>query len=58
MNALIERNCEEFPTGWWPYGISANRAALDAYLRYFYEQGLSTRRWKIEDLFAADLLDT
>lgn len=58
MNALIERNCEEFPTDWWPYGISANRAALDAYLRYFYEQGLSTRRWKIEDLFAADLLDT
>jgi 4,5-dihydroxyphthalate decarboxylase len=58
MNALIERNGEEFPEDWWPYGISANRAALDAYLRYHYEQGLSTRRWRIEDLFAPDLLDT
>jgi len=58
MNALIERNDQEFPEDWWPYGISANRAALDAYLRYFSEQGLSTRRWRIENLFAADLLDT
>lgn len=58
MNALIERNTEEFPEDWWPYGISANRAALDAYLRYFHEQGLSSRRWSIEDLFAPDLLDT
>ena len=57
-DALIERNGEEFPEDWWPYGISANRAALDAYLRYFQQQGLSTRRWRIEDLFASDLLDT
>jgi 4,5-dihydroxyphthalate decarboxylase len=58
MNALVERNGGEFPEDWWPYGISANRAALDAYLRYHYEQGLSTQRWRIEDLFAPDLLDT
>jgi hypothetical protein len=58
MHALIERNIEEFPEDWWPYGISANRAALDACLRYHYEQGLSPRRWAIEDLFAPDLLDT
>jgi hypothetical protein len=58
MNALVERDREEFPEDWWPYGISANRADLDAYLRYHYEQGLSTRRWRIEDLFVPDLLDT
>jgi hypothetical protein len=58
MHALIERNVEELPEDWWPYGISANRAALDAYLRYHYEQGLSPRRLAIEDLFAPDLLDT
>jgi hypothetical protein len=58
MHALIERNVEELPEDWWPYGISANRAALDAYLRYHYEQGLSPRRWAIEDLFDPDLLDT
>lgn len=58
MNTLVERDREEFPEDWWPYGISANRAALDAYLRYFHEQGLSTRHWRIEDLFVPDLLDT
>jgi 4,5-dihydroxyphthalate decarboxylase len=58
MNALVERNGGEFPEDWWPYGISANRAALDAYLRYHHEQGLSARRGRIEDLFAPDLLDT
>jgi hypothetical protein len=58
MNALVERNSEKFPEDWWPYGISANRVALNAYLRYHYEQGLSTRQWKIEDVFAPELLDT
>ncbi|MEV6113855.1 4,5-dihydroxyphthalate decarboxylase [Streptomyces sp. NPDC052109] len=58
MNALIERNGEEFAEDWWPYGIAANRAALDAILRYHHEQGLTTRRWRIEDVFAAELLDT
>lgn len=58
MNALIERNGEEFPEDWWPYGISANRAALDTYFRYHHEQGLSARRWRIENLFAPALLDT
>jgi 4,5-dihydroxyphthalate decarboxylase len=58
MNALVERNGQEFPEDWWPYGIAANRTTLDAYLRYHYEQGLSTRQWRIEDVFAPELLDT
>jgi hypothetical protein len=58
MNALVERNDAAFPEDWWPYGISANRAALDAYLRYHHEQGLSTRKWKVEDVFASELLET
>jgi 4,5-dihydroxyphthalate decarboxylase len=39
-------------------GIAANRAALDGYLRCHHEQGLSTRRWTVEDTFARNLLDT
>lgn len=58
MHALVERTLEEFPEDWWPYGISANRAALDAFLRYHHEQGLSTRQWEIDEVFAPDLLDT
>ncbi|MGW4774090.1 4,5-dihydroxyphthalate decarboxylase [Nocardia sp. NPDC004278] len=58
MNALIERNGEQFGDNWWPYGIAANRTALDTYLRYHFEQGLSSRRWRIEDVFAPELLDS
>jgi hypothetical protein len=58
MNALVERNGAEFPEDWWPYGISANQATLDTYLRYHYEQGLSSRRLKIDEVFASELLDT
>jgi hypothetical protein len=28
---------------WWPYGVEANRTAIDTFLRHHYEQGLSTR---------------
>jgi len=58
MNALIERNNEQFAEDWWPYGISANHVTLETYLRYHYEQGLSSRRWKVEEVFAPQLLDT
>ncbi len=43
---------------WWPYGVDANRAALDAVLRYHHEQGLTKRRFNIEDVFVPYLLDT
>ncbi len=56
MNALVERNESQFGEDWWPYGISANRTALETYLRYHYEQGLSSRPWAVEEVFA--LLDT
>lgn len=56
MNALVERDAAEFEDDWWPYGIAANRATLDTYLRYHHEQGLSSRRWTVDEVFA--LLDT
>jgi 4,5-dihydroxyphthalate decarboxylase len=37
---------------YWAYGIEPNRHVLDAFLRYHHEQGLSSRRWALEDLFA------
>lgn len=43
---------------WWPYGVSANRNTLDTYLRYHYEQGLSQRRWTIEEIISPELLAT
>lgn len=43
---------------WWPYGIAANRAALDTFLRYQHEQGLSAHRFTVDEVFAPDLMDT
>lgn len=57
-NALVDDTLAEFGEDWWPYGISANRAALDTYLRYHHEQGLSSRGWRIEEVFAPELLGT
>jgi 4,5-dihydroxyphthalate decarboxylase len=36
----------------WPYGIAANRKAIDALCRYLHEQGFTTRRMRAEELFA------
>ena len=58
MNALVDRNGEEFPEDWWPYGIAANRTALDTCLRYHHQQGLTSRQWRMEEVFAAELLGT
>jgi hypothetical protein len=55
---LLDRNIETLGADWWPYGIAANRKALDAFLRYHYEQGLSKRRWTIEEVFAPAMLDS
>ncbi|MHC4306584.1 MAG: ABC transporter substrate-binding protein [Planctomycetota bacterium] len=35
----------------WPYGIEPNRKTLEALFRYSHEQGLSSRRLSIEELF-------
>jgi hypothetical protein len=58
MNALFERNLQQFGKDWWPYGMAANRAALDANLRYQFEQGLVSHRWTSDEIFLADLLTT
>lgn len=42
----------------FPYGIQANRTMLETIIEYSREQGLTSRTMKIEELFAAELLDT
>ena len=55
---LIERNRALMGRDWWPYGVSANRAAIDAVLRYHHEQGLTRQRFTCEDIFVHSLLNT
>jgi hypothetical protein len=39
----------------WPYGIAPNRKAVETYLRYHHEQGLS-RLYAIDEIFAPETL--
>ena len=42
----------------WPYGLDANRLVLETFLRYHFEQGLSKRLLKPEELFAPESLES
>lgn len=55
---LLEEDRTLLGEDWWPYGIAANRKALDTVLRYHYEQGITDQLYSVEDLFAADLVNT
>jgi 4,5-dihydroxyphthalate decarboxylase len=41
----------------FPYGVKANAAMLDTIIGYSYEQGLTPRKMKMEELFAESGLD-
>jgi hypothetical protein len=58
FTALIERNKELMGEDWWPYGMEKNRKAVETFLRYHFEQGLSKKRLTCEDIFVNDLMDT
>ena len=42
----------------WPYGIDANRATLDAFLLYAFEQGVCRRHLAAETLFPREVQET
>jgi ABC-type nitrate/sulfonate/bicarbonate transport system substrate-binding protein len=58
FSELFAENQRLLGQDWWPYGVDANRTAVDTFLRYHYEQGLSTRLLTSENIFVPDLLET
>lgn len=58
FSKLFEQNRRLLGEDWWPFGVSANRKAVDTFLRYHHEQGLSKQRLACEDIFVPELLDT
>ncbi len=58
LTNLIDQDRSLLGDDWWPYGIDANRQAIDAVLRYHHEQGLTKRRFRAADIFIPYLLDT
>jgi ABC-type nitrate/sulfonate/bicarbonate transport system substrate-binding protein len=58
FSKLFEDNRRLLGEDWWPYGVGANRKAVDTFLRYHHEQGLSEYLLTSEDIFVPELLDT
>lgn len=58
FSALFEENRLLLSDDWWPYGVAPNRKAIDTFLRYHHEQGLSARLLTSDDIFADELLTT
>ncbi|MYT70386.1 MULTISPECIES: 4,5-dihydroxyphthalate decarboxylase [unclassified Streptomyces] len=58
FSELFAENRALLGEDWWPYGLDANRKAVDTFLRYHHEQGLSRRLLTSDDIFVPGLLDT
>lgn len=55
FSELFAENRALLGEDWWPYGLEKNRTAVDTYLRYHYEQGLSKTMLTSEDIFVPAL---
>lgn len=58
LTAHLEDARREMGDDFWPYGLAANRATLETFLRYHFEQGLSKRLLRPEELFAPESLES
>ena len=58
LTPLLVANSQMFPEDWWPYGIAANRLAIETFARYFFEQGLGKKLRSVDELFPAALSAT
>jgi len=57
FNANVEEAFDLMGDNFWPYGLEKNRTALEVFLRYHYEQGLSPDRVSIDEMFAPETLE-
>ncbi|WP_460524324.1 substrate-binding domain-containing protein [Humibacter antri] len=58
FSSLFADNRRLLGDDWWPYGVARNRKAVDTFLRYHHEQGLSRKLLTSDDIFVPSLLDT
>ncbi|MEU6006708.1 ABC transporter substrate-binding protein [Streptomyces sp. NPDC047453] len=58
LTPQLEEACAWLGKDYWSYGLESNRAALETFLRYHHEQGLSERLWRPEELFAPESLES
>lgn len=58
LTAEVERTENIMGKDFWPYGLDANRLALEAAVRYSHEQGMIHQRFAVDDLFAKSTLES
>lgn len=58
LTAHVEETRREMGHDFWPYGLEKNHKTLATFLRYSYEQGLSKRLLKPEELFASETFES
>ena len=58
ISELFAENRQLMGEDWWPYGVQQNRTAIDTFLRYAHEQGLSKQLLTSEDIFDSSVLAT
>src|SRR5262249_20798911 len=51
VSKAVERTIALMGRDFWPYGVERNRITLEAATQYSHEQGLTSRRLSIEELF-------
>jgi 4,5-dihydroxyphthalate decarboxylase len=54
---VMDETRAEMGDDYWAYGLDKNYETLSTFLRYHYEQGLSKRLLKPEELFAPETLE-
>jgi 4,5-dihydroxyphthalate decarboxylase len=54
----VEETRELMGKDFWPYGVESNRKTLETFIRYCCEQGISSRKIEVDELFAKETLDT
>jgi 4,5-dihydroxyphthalate decarboxylase len=58
LTAHVEEARALMGDDYWPYGFAPNRNALETFLRYHHEQGLSKRLLAPEELFAPESMES
>lgn len=58
MRSYLDDSRTVFGDDPWPYGLTRNRAAVETFLEYAHAQGLVSSPVTIEQIFAAELLDS
>lgn len=58
LGAHVEETVALMGDDFWPYGLEPNRSALELFLGYHHEQGLSKSQLRPDDLFAPESLES